>query len=235
MSSSGSPTAAIHAQNLKPHQTLTAGFILTIAGGYLDACTFIGHGGIFANAMSGNIVIAIFAAISFKWAEAAALGFALLAFMLAILVMRWSRDVPWIRHPASTALTFEIVALLVLGSLGDWAGGVVSTTVVAFVAAIQTSSFRHLRGWNYATTMTTTNLRLMVESGYAAVRHGSGYDRIKAITFGAITLSFAIGATIGGLLTIWFGQTAFWGAAAVLIVAAIVILAHAKRYGTDLP
>jgi uncharacterized protein DUF1275 len=38
-------------------ETLPTGLLLAGAGGFLDAYTFIGRGGVFANAQTGNIVL----------------------------------------------------------------------------------------------------------------------------------------------------------------------------------
>jgi hypothetical protein len=37
--------------------TLPTGLLLACAGGFLDAYTFVGRGGVFANAQTGNIVL----------------------------------------------------------------------------------------------------------------------------------------------------------------------------------
>ena len=38
-------------------ENLSTGLLLAGAGGFLDAYTFVGRGGVFANAQTGNIVL----------------------------------------------------------------------------------------------------------------------------------------------------------------------------------
>ena len=48
-------------KRIKIHQitedSLHLGLLLAMVGGYLDAYTFVGRGGVFANAQTGNIVL----------------------------------------------------------------------------------------------------------------------------------------------------------------------------------
>jgi len=37
--------------------TLASGAILAAAGGFLDGLTYVGHGHVFANAMTGNVIL----------------------------------------------------------------------------------------------------------------------------------------------------------------------------------
>jgi hypothetical protein len=49
--------AASRANEYRDHQySVGVGATLALAGGYLDGFTFVGHGRLFANAMTGNIV-----------------------------------------------------------------------------------------------------------------------------------------------------------------------------------
>ena len=40
-----------------PEATLGAALVLSFVGGFLDVFTFIGHGGVFANAQTGNAIL----------------------------------------------------------------------------------------------------------------------------------------------------------------------------------
>src|SRR5271154_3321911 len=46
-----------------PETTMGIACMLSLSGGFLDAFTFVGHGQVFANAMTGNVVLlGVFAA-----------------------------------------------------------------------------------------------------------------------------------------------------------------------------
>ncbi|MFP3616894.1 DUF1275 family protein, partial [Paraburkholderia sp. SIMBA_050] len=38
-------------------RNLTVAALLTLSGGYLDAYTYVGHGHVFANTMTGNVAL----------------------------------------------------------------------------------------------------------------------------------------------------------------------------------
>lgn len=44
--------------------------LLATAGGYLDGYTYVGHGHVFANAMTGNVVLLGIEALGFQWTQA---------------------------------------------------------------------------------------------------------------------------------------------------------------------
>lgn len=48
-------------------ENLVTGLLLAGAGGFLDAYTFVGRGGVFANAQTGNIVLLAVAAGERHW------------------------------------------------------------------------------------------------------------------------------------------------------------------------
>ena len=64
--------------------TLPTGLLLAGAGGFLDAYTFVGRGGVFANAQTGNIVLLAVAAGERHWPAALLHVPPILAFMLGV-------------------------------------------------------------------------------------------------------------------------------------------------------
>jgi hypothetical protein len=67
-------------------ETLPTGMLLAGVGGFLDAYTFVGRGGVFANAQTGNIVLLAVAAGERQWPTALLHVPPILAFMLGVAV-----------------------------------------------------------------------------------------------------------------------------------------------------
>ena len=65
-------------------EDLPTGLLLAGAGGFLDAYTFVGRGGVFANAQTGNIVLLAVAAGERHWPAALLHVPPILAFMLGV-------------------------------------------------------------------------------------------------------------------------------------------------------
>jgi hypothetical protein len=94
--------------------------LLASVGGFLDAYTFVGRGGVFANAQTGNIVLLGVAAGERHWPAALLHVPPILAFMLGIalaetLARPATRRI--VRRPARFVLVAEIVVLIVVGAL----------------------------------------------------------------------------------------------------------------------
>jgi uncharacterized membrane protein YoaK (UPF0700 family) len=68
------------------------GTILSFAGGFLDAYTYIARGGVFANAQTGNIVLLGLHAAKGNWREAFYYVFPILAFISGIHIAELIRD-----------------------------------------------------------------------------------------------------------------------------------------------
>jgi uncharacterized membrane protein YoaK (UPF0700 family) len=214
--------------------TLRLATLLALVGGFLDAFTYVGHGGVFANAQSGNVVLlGVFAARG-HWADAVRHIPPLLAFAAGVATaetMRHPRVAPLVRWPHRAALIAEIVVLAVVGALPNWFNSTAIVLLVAYVAAVQNSTFGTLRSWSVNTTMTTGNLRTAVRAAYrtAFLREE---DRAKqaeqARSFGAICLAFLVGAGLGALATGHWDNKAVW-AVDILLLAGLLMFEIDER------
>src|SRR5580692_10242941 len=66
--------------------TLGIGVLLASAGGFLDGFTYVGHGHVFANAMTGNVVLLGINCFSGSWRAALLHLPAILAFIAGVCV-----------------------------------------------------------------------------------------------------------------------------------------------------
>ncbi|MFD9895810.1 YoaK family protein [Amycolatopsis sp. NPDC059027] len=207
--------------------TLRLAALLAVAGGFLDSFTFVAHGGVFANAQTGNVVLlGVFAARG-DGADALSHLPPLLAFVAGVAVaetVTHPRVAPWLRRPLRVALLAEIVVLAVIGFLPDSFSSTTIVLIVSFVAALQNSTFGKLGDWAVNTTMTTGNLRTATKAAYRAVFREEPGAAAQARAFGAICLSFLAGAGLGALVTAWLGNRAAWGAALLLCAGMLLFV-----------
>lgn len=211
----------------QPSDTFAVAALLALAGGFLDAYTYLCRGGVFANAQTGNMVLLAVRAAEGRWQTASAYLAPILAFALGVLVAEGVRTCHRSRgqfHWRHTVLGVEILALIAasLVPTGAW-DGVVNVTV-SFVCALQVEAFRKVRGYPFASTMCTGNLR----SGTEALYHGflsRDRDLLRrgGCYFGVIGC-FLAGAALGGVLS------PVWPRAAVLSAAAFQLAAFALMW-----
>jgi uncharacterized membrane protein YoaK (UPF0700 family) len=201
-------------------KTLRLIVLLGIAWGYLDAFTFVAHGGVFANAQTGNVVLLGVDAARGDVAGALAHVPPLIAFVLGVAAaetLTHPRVAPVVRRPVRVALLIEIAVLLVVGAIPTWFASSAVVLAVAFVAALQNATFGTVREWSVNTTMTTGNLRTAARATYRAVFRRDEDAARQARAFGLVVLSFLIGAAVGALITERIGNMAAWGANLLIV------------------
>ncbi|KAA2253825.1 DUF1275 domain-containing protein [Solihabitans fulvus] len=201
--------------------SLRLGVLLSLAGGYLDAFTFVGHHGVFANSQTGNMVVLGVSVAGGQWLTAMRHVPPLVAFVLGVVTaeaMQLPAIARAVRRPMRVALVVEVVVLAIVGALPAGFNDTVIVLTVAFVAAVQSTTFRTLRQWSFNSVITTGNLRTATSAAFRAVARRDAGAAEQAAAFGVICLGFLGGAAVGALLTTWWGNPAAWPAAAVLAV-----------------
>jgi uncharacterized membrane protein YoaK (UPF0700 family) len=206
--------------------------LLAVAGGFLDAFTFVGHGGVFANAQTGNMVLLAVLAADGAWAGAIRHLLPIVAFVIGVAVAETvfhPRVALRLRRPPRAALMLEIAVLAVVGALPGTFSDTVVILVVAFVSAFQTAAFGKLGEWSVSTTMTTGNLRVATSAAYHALVHHEPEASPQARAFGVVCVAFVLGAGLGALLTHRFGEHASWGACVLLSAGLLLFVVDERR------
>jgi uncharacterized membrane protein YoaK (UPF0700 family) len=202
------------------------GILLAIVGGFLDAYTFVGRGGVFANAQTGNVVLMGIEAAAGEWGNAVLYAVPVLAFIVGVVVAEIIKK-PSMRllipDTERAVLILEIAVLFIIGFIPYTSPNMMVTVAISFVAAIQFSVFRKLVGSPYNTIAITGNLRSATQEAYIAVTRKDYKSAFQAVRFSMINLSFLAGAILGGLLTSFIGVKAVWIAVAVLICPVILL------------
>jgi uncharacterized membrane protein YoaK (UPF0700 family) len=211
---------------------LPAGMLLAGVGGFLDGYTFVGYHGVFATAQTGNIVLFGVDAQAGHWHEALLHVPPVVAFMLGVALaqtLAQPRVRRIVRRPTRWVLIAEIVVLAAVGAVpGQVSSGAVPGAI-AFVAAVQVSTFRSLDGIEYSSTFTTSNLRALTVN---VLTWRTGHDpasRHRAALLASVIAAFAGGAVVGGLCTRLIHHQAAWIAAAALMIVLVAIVIETRR------
>ena len=169
---------------------------------------------VFANAMTGNVVLMGVLTAAGEWRRAINHIPPIIAFLAGVFVAQAIR-LPvgrlGARWPALLSLLLEIVFLLVIACLPQSFPDIWIVLSISFAAALQNSSFARVRTWSYNSVMTTGNLRRFAESVFSGTLPRRDPSMLEqARTFGAICLSFLCGAFVGGLATGPLHNAALW-------------------------
>lgn len=203
-------------QKKQMSETLLIGGLLALAGGFLDAYTYITRGGVFANAQTGNMVLFGIGVFEGNIKKMMYYIIPILAFFVGIIIAEIVKGRYKTRtsiHWRQIIVVIESVLLFVVALINN---DMIANAIVSFVCSLQVESFRKVNGNPYATTMCTGNLRSATENLY---KYKTLNDRValhKSIQYFIIITCFIIGAGIGTIFSKMFVYKAVLFAAAIL-------------------
>lgn len=207
--------------------SLLVSALLAGAGGYLDAFTYLAHGHVFANAMTGNVVLLGINLFLGSWLIALRHLPPILAFLLGTIVALAIQLHVQRRHARphhTTILLFEIAIFLVLSFAPQSTSDFVITVSVAFAASIQAQTFREVNGKSFNSTFTTGNLRTLGEAVFVWLFEERNDNSFRVVRdFATICTCFLAGAITGGLVTGFAGNRALLFEVAMLTLVVILI------------
>lgn len=142
-------------------ESIKLGVILAIAGGFMDAYSYMCRGKVFANAQTGNILLLGINISERNWHMALHYLVPVLAFAIGIaladLVKIRTKDLTLL-HWRQISVFCEAVILLSVSFIPqDF--NLVANALTSLACGIQVESFRKIHGNGIATTMCIGNLR----------------------------------------------------------------------------
>ena len=200
------------------HESFSVGALLALAGGFLDAYTYLSRGGVFANAQTGNMVLLGIRLAERNWGGAVRYLIPIIAFAAGVLLAEWIQSTLKGRRWRQAVLLLEIALLAVIGFVPDGSWNWAVNVAVSFVCALQVEAFRTMHGLSYATTMCTGNLRSGTECIFLYFQTKNEVLLSNGIKYYAIIVVFIVGAMLGVFLTGWMAERAVWVPAGLLVI-----------------
>lgn len=200
-------------QGRQMSETMKVGALLALAGGFMDAYTYLLHGGVFANAQTGNIVLLGMYAAQGELTQAVHYLLPIAAFAAGVVLteaVKLKYQNLEAMHWRQLMLLGEVALLFVCGfaPAGQWDTAVNIT--VSFVCSLQVSTFRKIRGCACATTMCTGNLRSGTELLCRWLMKGERDKIEKALCYFVLIFFFVLGAALGVWCIGWMQAQALW-------------------------
>jgi len=206
-------------------ETFLLSSVLSFSGGFQDAYTYNLRDKVFANAQTGNIVLMSQHMMLGEWVAALKYLFPLISFAVGVLIAEQ------IGHRYKTAKRLHwrqlilILEILVLTIVGFIPGSLntLASVLVSLSCAMQVQTFRKVNGYGYASTMCIGNLRSGTESLSAFIRDKQMGALKKAMHYYGIIFVFAIGAGVGGIVSLNFGYKSIFASSILLLIAFIMM------------
>lgn len=178
-------------------ESIELGIILALVGGFMDVYSYMGRGGVFANAQTGNILLTGVHISEGNFALAAQFFLPVLSFALGIMGSdlvheRFGNRIHW----RQVTVALEAVILFTVSFMGT-EQNLAANCLTSLACGMQVESFRKIHGRGVATTMCIGNLRSALQSvDDYIVTHNRGFLENGLLYFGVIAC-FVVGAILG--------------------------------------
>ena len=213
-------------------ESVMLGIVLALAGGYMDAYSYICRDHVFANAQTGNILLLGVNLSEGKWVTALHYLYPVLAFVVGIALA----DMVKIKFKHLSVLHWRQIA--VLGEAVILLGvcfipqdmNFLANILTSLACGIQVESFRKIRGHSIATTMCIGNLRSGTQymCDYIVTKETEVLDR--AFLYYGIIVCFILGAILGNVFIKILGEKSILVCAGILFIGfAIMFLEKDKK------
>lgn len=208
-------------KQIQMSETFINSAVLAVSGGFQDAYTYFTRDKVFSNAQTGNVVL-----MSQNFMTGNIVGgikylFPFLAFGLGVFVTeqinakyKMAKKIHW----RQLVLLIEIAILTIVGFMPE-SLNMAATVMVSFSCAMQVQAFRKVNGFAYASTMCIGNLRSGTDALSVYVRERKKEQLIKAFHYFGIIFFFALGAGIGGNLSVSWGVHTIWVSSVILFIS----------------
>lgn len=169
--------------------SIVSALLLTFAGGFTDAYTFIYRGGVFATMQTGNLIKFFISLTNGEFRLLFILP--ILFFILGCVIAALLRKSKYQSHIVliSLIVTYVVAGLCPKNDMWD----IVCVSLISIVGAMQFEAFRVCLGHRYTSTMCTNNIRLF-SVGIAEAKGKT------ILLYASILTTFIVGIVIGTLV-----------------------------------
>lgn len=206
-------------------ESVRVGIFLTMAGGFMDAYSYMCRGKVFANAQTGNIVLLGQSLAEANFHNALKYILPIITFALGVylcqkiqLAYKNAQKLHW----RQIVLAIEILFVVAIGFLSKKYDSP-ANMMISFVCGMQVIAFSKFHGNAYATTMCTGNLKSATTLLCKYQVTGDRELRKRSFYYFFIILVFSFGAAIGALMAKLMGLASIWLVALLLCIGFLMM------------
>lgn len=203
-------------------ETIYIASLLSIVGGYVDAYTYITREGVFAYAQTGNIIFLAINLANAEFNEAVNCLFPILSFIFGIWFAQYIKKTINGKHIIEWGYIILLINTAILFAVGLFSKNfpnAAAVSLIAFISAVQMTTFNKVEGLSYVTNMCTGNLKSASEHLFHFLFSKDKNAMKNGFKYLTIILFFTIGAYFGALFTDRLGYKSIWIPAGILLFA----------------
>lgn len=210
-------------------ESVEIGILLAVAGGMMDAYSYILRDKVFANAQTGNILLFGISVYEKNMHTALRYLFPVLAFTMGIMAadivrMKKKSFIHW----RQVAVCIEAVILVGVGFI-PMNMNLLANCLTSMACGIQVESFRKIHGNVMATTMCIGNLRSATQNICDYFKTGRIACFKKSMFYYGIIIFFVIGAVFENILIDYAGRYSICVSAVFLLIAFAVMFSDREK------
>lgn len=211
-------------------ESIELAVFLTLSGGLMDAYSYLGRGGVFANAQTGNMLLLGVNLAAGDLGRAAHYAVPVVFFAVGIAAAHSVKILCRTRrlHWRQLVLVAEVATLMAVACMPqEW--NLLANSLTSLACGMQVQSFRKLHGHGFATTMCIGNLRSGTQE-LVSWFHTRDRDRLEAaaLYFGVI-VCFVLGAVLGSRLLPVLAERTILVSSGLLVVAFAILFQDRER------
>lgn len=207
------------------------GMVLAMAGGFMDAYSYMCRGRVFANAQTGNMLLLGISLADGNKGDALHYLCPVVAFATGIFLADFARmhyKELHLLHWRQIAVMIEILVLAGVAFI-PLHMNLLANSLTSLACGIQVEAFRKIHGSGIATTMCIGNLRSATQNFSEFLHTGEREYGEKCLLYLGIILCFIVGAVIGNRYVKLSGQRAIFVCSIFLLVAFFMMFMDVKR------
>lgn len=211
--------------------TFRLGAVLALAGGYMDAYSYLCRDEVFANAQTGNILLLGVNLAERNYEVALQYLCPIVAFSLGIIGaelvkhrMSQRSDIHW----RQIAVLLEVLILFGVSFIPR-GHSLIANSLISLACGIQVECFRKIHGNAIATTMCIGNLRSGTQNLCEYFFNKEKKYLNKCFLYYGIILFFTTGAVIGSIMIKYLQEHAIMISSVMLLVAFFMMFIRLKE------
>ena len=208
--------------------SLVVGILLALSGGFMDAYSYVGRGGVFANAQTGNMVLLGIHLSQGHFEQSIIYAIPILMFLVGIALAEVFRIFEHSLKWQHVSLIVEIGAFIIVSTLSADCD-LLANVLVSFVCGIQFESFRRIHGNAMTTTVCMGNMRNATQLFVESIEHRSVQKLKGSFLYLFITLCFVLGAVIGYFSVMMWNRRAIYVCVGLVSMALMSMLLHERE------
>jgi uncharacterized membrane protein YoaK (UPF0700 family) len=212
-------------------ESIELGIVLALAGGFMDAYSYMCRGHVFANAQTGNMLLLGINISEGNFNMSLRYLLPVLAFTAGIAladIVRLKLTNKNTFHWRQISVIFEAIVLFCVGFIPQDLN-LLANSLTSLACGIQVESFRKIHGNGIATTMCIGNLRSGTQNLCKYFQTKEVTAAQKSVLYYGIILCFIVGAVIGNIFIKGISEKAILICSGVLIIAFIMMFVDREK------